>query len=76
MTVVDILETTGVSFAVYLFALMVLRLSGKRMLLKMNAFDFIITVSLGTVFGNILINQEDKLCTAYSFLFCSYSFST
>lgn len=61
MTAVDILETIGVSFAVYLFALIVLRLSGKRTLLKMNAFDFIITVSLGTVFGNILINQEDKL---------------
>lgn len=61
MTAIDILETIGVSFAVYLFALIVLRLSGKRTLLKMNAFDFIITVSLGTVFGNILINQEDKL---------------
>lgn len=61
MTVISILETIGVSFAVYLFALIVLRLSGKRTLLKMNAFEFIITVSLGTAFGNILINQEDKL---------------
>ncbi|WP_428830619.1 DUF421 domain-containing protein [Alkalibacterium indicireducens] len=41
--------------------LFVLRLSGKRTLLKMNAFDFIITVSLGTVFGNILINQDEVL---------------
>lgn len=61
MSTVDFLRITGVSFIVYLFTLFVLRLSGKRTLLKMNAFDFIITVSLGTVFGNILINQDEKL---------------
>lgn len=61
MNIVNLLRITGVSFIVYIFALFVLRLSGKRTLLKMNAFDFIITVSLGTVFGNILINQDDKL---------------
>jgi len=52
---------TVLSFFCYLVILFVLRLSGKRTLLKMNAFDFIITVSLGTVFGNILINQDEVL---------------
>lgn len=60
---------TVVSFFCYLVILFVLRLSGKRTLLKMNAFDFIITVSLGTVFGNILINQDEVLWEGL-YIFC------
>lgn len=59
------IETMGelfiVTFVSYLFILFLLRLSGKRTLLKMNAFDFIITVSLGAVFGNMLINYKENL---------------
>lgn len=50
-----------VAFLSYIVVLFLLRLSGKRTLLKMNAFDFIITVSLGAVFGNMLINYKENL---------------
>lgn len=50
-----------IAFCSYIIVLFMLRLSGKRTLLKMNAFDFIITVSLGAVFGNMLINYDDNL---------------
>ncbi|SFC14453.1 Protein of unknown function [Alkalibacterium subtropicum] len=50
-----------VTFFSYIIVLFLLRLSGKRTLLKMNAFDFIITVSLGAVFGNMLINYRENL---------------
>lgn len=50
-----------IAFFSYVIVLFLLRLSGKRTLLKMNAFDFIITVSLGAVFGNMLINYKENL---------------
>jgi len=54
-------ELLIIAFISYIIVLFLLRLSGKRTLLKMNAFDFIITVSLGAVFGNMLMNYEDSL---------------
>ncbi|GEK88738.1 Protein of unknown function [Alkalibacterium putridalgicola] len=50
-----------IAFFSYVIVLFLLRLSGKRTLLKMNAFDFIITVSVGAVFGNMLINYKENL---------------
>lgn len=42
----------------YFLIVLVLRLSGKRTLSKMNAFDFIVTVALGSVLANIIVNHE------------------
>jgi len=61
MEIAQMMELFFIAFFSYLFILLILRLSGKRTLLKMNAFDFIITVTLGAVFGNMLINYEDNL---------------
>lgn len=61
MTIETMGELFLFAFGCYIVALFLLRLSGKRTLLRMNAFDFIITVSLGAVFGNTLINYEENL---------------
>lgn len=45
----------------YCVIFLVIRLSGKRTLSKMNAFDFIITVTMGAVFGSTLLNYQTKL---------------
>jgi len=45
----------------YLSVLLVLRVSGKRTLSKMNSFDFIVTIALGSVLANILTSQDVAL---------------
>lgn len=50
-----------VGFICYFLIVLVLRVSGKRTLSKMNAFDFVVTVALGSVLSNILINNETLL---------------
>ncbi len=40
---------------------LVLRASGKRTLSKMNAFDFVVTVALGSLFATVIINKEVSL---------------
>jgi len=52
------------------FALIVfLRLSGKRTLSKMNAFDMIVTVSLGSTLATILLSKETALADGIAALF-------
>jgi uncharacterized membrane protein YcaP (DUF421 family) len=45
----------------YILLLAILRVSGKRTLSKMNAFDFIITVALGSAFANVMLNKDIAL---------------
>lgn len=61
MTIENFLRMIGVGFGSYAFIVFVLRLSGKRTLSKMNAFDFIVTVALGSVLANIIVNHETLL---------------
>lgn len=42
----------------YILVILVLRVSGKRSLSKMNSFDFIVTVSLGSILASILTNEN------------------
>ncbi|BCB02278.1 DUF421 domain-containing protein [Bacillus sp. KH172YL63] len=52
----------------YLSLVVLLRMSGKRTLSKMNAFDLIVTVGIGSVLGIILLNKKVPLMegiTAY-----------
>ncbi len=35
-----------------------LRISGKRTLSKLNAFDFVVTVALGSMLATIILSQE------------------
>ncbi|MBU6079884.1 MULTISPECIES: DUF421 domain-containing protein [Allobacillus] len=45
----------------YFFLIFFLRISGKRTLSKMNMFDLIITVALGSTFATIILNSKISL---------------
>lgn len=50
-----------VGTAAYLAIVIILRISGKRTLASMSAFDFIIAVAVGAVFGRTLTAKELSL---------------
>ena len=45
----------------YLGLIVLLRLSGKRTLAKMNAFDFVVTVALGSTLATVLLSKDVAL---------------
>lgn len=45
----------------YVTLIMVLRLSGKRTLAKMNAFDLVVTVALGSTLATVLLTKDVAL---------------
>lgn len=42
----------------YLLLIVVLRIFGKRTLSKMNAFDFVVTIALGSILATILTSKD------------------
>lgn len=50
----------------YASLVFLLRASGKRTLSKMNAFDFVITITLGSVFASLLLSQTASLAAGVS----------
>lgn len=56
-----LLRTLVVAVLAYISLVLLLRLSGRRTLSKMNAFDLVITVALGSAFATILLNQDVSL---------------
>lgn len=50
---------TGV--AAYVALVVILRISGKRTLAKMNAFDLVVTVALGSTLSTILVSRDVPL---------------
>lgn len=51
-------RTLIVGMMAYLTLIVLLRLFGKRTLSKMNAFDFVVTVALGSTLATILLNKN------------------
>lgn len=47
-----------VGILAYLLVIFVLRITGKRSLSKMNSFDFIVTVALGSILASILTDEN------------------
>lgn len=45
----------------YILVIIMLRVSGKRTLAKMNAFDFIVTIALGSILGSIILNKTTPI---------------
>lgn len=45
----------------YIALVFLLRVSGNRTLSKLNAFDFVITVALGSTFGSLLLSKSVSL---------------
>ena len=52
----------------YLTLLLMLRASGKRTLSKLNAFDFIVTVALGSVLASTLLSKDVALAESVAAL--------
>ena len=54
-------RTVVVGALAYLALVALLRTSGKRTLAKMNAFDFVVTVALGSTLATILLSKDVAL---------------
>lgn len=47
----------------FVFLVVLLRVSGKRTLSKMNAFDFVVTIAIGSLFATVVIDENVSLVT-------------
>lgn len=56
--ILRVLITTIMAYFIVIF---ILRLSGKRTLAKMNAFDFVVTIALGSILGAVILNKSIPL---------------
>ncbi len=54
-------RTVVIGVLSYASLILLLRISGKRTLSKMNAFDLVVTVSLGSTLATILLNKDVAL---------------
>ena len=57
----SIFRTFIISILAYVALVILLRVSGKRTLSKMNAFDFIVTIALGSTLATVLLNKDVAL---------------
>jgi uncharacterized membrane protein YcaP (DUF421 family) len=53
----------------YIALIVLLRISGKRTLAKMNAFDLVVTVSLGSILVTILLSEDTALADGVTAFF-------
>lgn len=56
-----LIRTLIVGVLAYIFLVIVLRVSGKRTLSKMNAFDFIVTIALGSTLATMFVSKQVAL---------------
>ena len=56
-----LLRVVVVGACAYVALIALLRVSGKRTLSKMNAFDFVITVALGSTLATVLLSKDVAL---------------
>jgi uncharacterized membrane protein YcaP (DUF421 family) len=57
----SLLRTLIIGILAYFTMVFLLRISGKRTLSKMNAFDFIVTVALGSTLAAVIITRDVAL---------------
>ncbi len=55
------LRTLVIGVLAYVLLIVFLQVSGKRTLSKMNAFDFIVTIALGSTLASILLSKDVTL---------------
>lgn len=56
-----LLRVIVVGTAAYVALVLLLRVTGKRTLSKMNAFDFVVTIALGSTLATSLLSQDVSL---------------
>jgi len=54
----NLLRILTVGVLVYVSLVVFLRISGKRTLSKMNAFDLVVTVALGSILATVLLSKD------------------
>lgn len=54
----DVLRVLLVGAAAYAFLVLVVRVFGKRTLTQLNAFDFVVTVALGSTLATIILSSD------------------
>jgi uncharacterized membrane protein YcaP (DUF421 family) len=57
----SVFRTFVITILAYISMIILLRASGKRTLSKMNAFDFIITIALGSMLATVCMNKSVAL---------------
>ena len=57
----SLIRTAVIGILAYLSVVILLRVSGKRTLSKLNAFDFVITVALGSTLATVLVSKDVSL---------------
>lgn len=57
----DLLRVLVISAAAYAALVLILRVSGKRSLAKLNAFDLVVTVALGSTLATVLLTSDVAL---------------
>lgn len=57
----SVLRTVVITILAYMSLIILLRSFGKRSLSKMNAFDFIVTVALGSTLATVALNKSVPL---------------
>lgn len=45
----------------YIILIVILRISGKRTLSKWNAFDFIVTIALGSLLASVIVSKSNRI---------------
>lgn len=71
ITLDSFIRIVTVGFLAYVGLVIFLRISGKRTLTKLNAFDFVVTVALGSTLATVLLNSSVSLLegmTAFALL--------
>lgn len=56
-----LLRVAGVAAVSFAFLVLLLRTTGKRVLSKMNLFDFVITVALGSTLASVVVSKQVPL---------------
>lgn len=52
-----VIRVIVVGISAYSYLVLLLRISGKRTLAKLNAFDFVVTVALGSTLSSVLVSS-------------------
>lgn len=60
INLIEAIKLITISVVSFIAIVLILRASGKRTLSKMNAFDFIVTVALGSVLATTIINYQNS----------------
>ncbi|MBW3566098.1 MAG: DUF421 domain-containing protein [Acidobacteria bacterium] len=56
-----LLRTLIIGVLAYVSLLILLRIAGKRTLSKMNAFDFVVTIALGSTLATVILSKDVPL---------------